>query len=89
MTLKQIIEKVSEETGLPITLVKSTYYGYWQFYRTKIQELPLKEDLTEEQFNDLKVNFNIPSIGKLYCSYNKYLGIKRRFNYIKKLKKND
>lgn len=86
MKQSEIYEKVSEELGLPVSLVSRTYRGYWQFIKSSIQSLPLKEDLTEEQFNLLKTNFNIPSIGKLHCTYNRYVGIKKRFNYIKNLK---
>lgn len=89
MTQSEIIEKVSEELQLPVSLVQKAYNAYWQFVRTSISELPLKEDLTEEQFNTLKVSFNIPSIGKLHCNYNRYLGMKKRFDCIKKIKTND
>lgn len=80
--------KVAKELGIEEEVVKKAYLSFWEFIRNTIQELPLKEDLTEEQFKQLRTNFNIPSIGKLSCTYERYLGIKERFKYIKKLKEN-
>lgn len=60
--------------------------SYWKFIRQTIQELPLKEDLTKDEFNKYRTNFNIPSIGKLSCTYDRYKAIKDKFNYIKKLR---
>ena len=37
-------------------------------------------------FNALKTNINIPSLGKFNCTYNRYLGVKERFKYIKYIK---
>lgn len=84
--METILEQVASELDLPIQLVKNTYRAYWQFIKSTIQELPLKEDLTEEQFNQLKTSFNIPSLGKLHCTYSKYLGMKKRLEYIKHIK---
>lgn len=61
---------------LPIEAIKSIYKAYWKFIRSKIEELPLKEDLDEETFNKLKTSFNIPNLGKLYCPYKKYKALK-------------
>lgn len=86
MTYQDIIVKVSNELSLPIEVVKEAYESYWRFIRSSIQELPLKEDLSEEEFNRLRTNFNIPSIGKLFCTYDRYKAIKDRYKYIKKLR---
>lgn len=86
MTYEQIINTVSEELELPVSIVRNTYKAYWQFIRDTIQELPLKEDITEEEFSKLKTNFNIPSLGKLSCTRDRYLGVKKRFGYIQNLR---
>ena len=86
MTYDNIVNKVAEELNLPETLIKSTYKAYWQFIRDTIQNLPLKEDMDEEEFSKLKTNFNIPSLGKLTCTRDRYLGVKKRFEYIKNLR---
>ena len=54
--------------------------------KTTIEALPLKEDLTEEEFSKLRTNFNIPSLGKLSCTLNKYKGTKSRFKLIEKFR---
>lgn len=86
MTYDNIVNKVAEELNLPETLIKSTYKAYWQFIRDTIQNLPLKEDMDEEEFSRLKTNFNIPSLGKLTCTRDRYLGVKKRFEYIKNIR---
>lgn len=86
MENKKIFESVAEKLNLPVDTVEKTYKAYWLFIRTKIQELPLSENITEEQFKKLKTNFNIPSLGKLNCTYERYMNIMKNFEYIKKLK---
>lgn len=87
MNNNQIFEIVAKKLNLPVEIVEKTYKAYWQFIRTKIQELPLSEkDITEEQFNELKTNFNIPSLGKLNCTYERYVNIMKNFEYIRKLR---
>lgn len=86
MTYEQILNKVADELELSISLVRNTYKAYWQFIRETIQELPLKEDITEEEFLKLNTNFNIPSLGKLTCTIDKYRGVKKRFEYIQNIR---
>lgn len=83
MKYPAIIKKVAEELELPEDLVRRTYDSYWKFIRESIQSLPLKDDLSEEEFNKLRVNFNIPSLGKLAVSYQRYIGVKNQFNRFK------
>lgn len=86
MSYKDIIGKVSGELGLPEDLVDKTYKAYWFWVKQTIQSLPLKEDLDEEAFSKLRTNFNIPSLGKLTCSYKRLQGVKKRYEYIKVFK---
>lgn len=64
--------------------------SFFKFIKVSIENLPLKEDLTEEQFNKLKTNFNIPKLGKLHCTWEEYkktkLGVERKKKYAKKIK---
>lgn len=89
MNLDTIYQKVANDLNIPVDIVSKTYRYYWAFIRDKIQELPLKQDLTEEQFNQLRPNFNIPSIGKLCVPYDRYTSIKRQFKYKQKIKENE
>lgn len=81
-----LVSVVSKELNIPIKVVDRAYKSYWEFIKTTIQALPLKEDLNEDEFSKLRTNFNIPSLGKLVCTYDRMVGVKKRFNYIKKIR---
>lgn len=87
MTQEEIYRAVSLETGIPEKVVKEAYRMFWRFIRETISALPLKDDLTEEQFKELRTCFNIPSLGKLVCTYDRYIGMKKRHQYLLGLKK--
>ena len=87
MTYIEIITIISKELNLPIEVVDKVYKSYWQYVKNTIQDLPLKENLTEDQFSKLRTNFNIPSLGKLTCTYDRMQKVKKRFEYIKNLRK--
>ena len=84
--LRTIIKGVSQELNLPEEVVLVAYRSYWEFIRKTIEVLPLKDDITEEDFNKLKTNFNIPSIGKLYVTWDKVLSTKKRRVYLQEIK---
>lgn len=86
MIYSEAIKQVSIELGLPPQVVKEAYESYWTFIRNNIKALPLKEDLSKEEFDKLRTNFNIPSIGKLSCTYDRMIGVKKRFENIRKLR---
>lgn len=86
MTYQEIINTVSREVNLPSDIVDKTYKAFFSFIRESIKELPLKEDLSEEDFNKYKTNFNIPSLGKLTCTYDRMCKVKKRFEYLKGIK---
>jgi hypothetical protein len=81
-----VSQQVANEINLPLKVVESAYRSYWQFIKDKIQSLPLKEDLSEEDFEKLRTNFNIPSLGKLSCTYDRMVNVKKRFEYIKNIR---
>lgn len=80
---KDIISKVAEKTGLPKSLIEKTYKAYWRAVKEHITSLPLKEDLTDEEFSKLQPNVNIPSIGKLYVTKDRYRSLKNQHKFIK------
>lgn len=86
MNYPDIIGKVSKELNLPKEVVDRTYKAFWLFINKSIQSLPLKEDLNEEDFAKLRTNFNIPSLGKLTCTYDRMSGVKKRYNLIKQIR---
>lgn len=86
MNYPDIIGKISQEMGLPPEVVDTAYKSYWKFIKQTIQSLPLKDDISEEDFTKLRTNFNIPSLGKLTCTFDRMMGVKKRFKYIKRLR---
>ena len=86
MTLNEIIAKVSIELNLPEDLVRNTYSEYWSYIRNTIEDLPLKNNLTQTDFSELRTNINVPSLGKINCTYERYMGMKERFNIINKIR---
>lgn len=86
MNYQDAINHVANKLELPREVVKEAYESYWKYIRCTISELPLKDDLSEEEFGRLRTNFNIPSIGKLSCTYSRYKAIKDRYKYINKIK---
>ncbi len=88
MTYDEIIKDVSERLELPKGLVDKTYKAYWKAVRKHITSLPLKEDLTDEEFMKLRPNVNIPSIGKFYILLDSYKAIRKNYDNNIKLKEN-
>lgn len=86
MNYQEVLNQVANKLNIPVEVVKEAYESYWEYIRNTISELPLKEDLSEEEFNKLRTNFNVPSIGKLACPYDRYKAIKDRYKHIKKLR---
>lgn len=79
MTLDEIITQVSKELNLPRRIVDRVYKAYWRAVREHVTSLPLKQDLAEEEFSKLQPNVNIPSIGKLYVTWDRYQRMKRAY----------
>lgn len=89
MTYEEIISRVSTDTGLAKRLVDRTYRAYWKAIREHIKSLPLKEDLTDKEFMQLRPNINLPSLGKLNITLDRYHGMKKHFEiYYKNYKGN-
>lgn len=80
MTYDEIVSEVASSTGLSKRMVDKIYKLYWKSVREYIKSLPLKEDLTDEEFMKLKPNVNIPSLGKFYVSLDRYKKLKERYN---------
>lgn len=86
MIYSEAIKQVSIELGLPPQVVKEAYESYWTFIRNNIKALPLKEDLSKEEFDKLRTNFNIPSIGKMAVTWERYLGKKKQWEVLKNMR---
>ena len=81
MTYNEIISEVAEKLSIPKETVNKVYRAYWKVVREHITSLPLKEDLSDEEFNKLQPNVNIPSIGKLHVTLDRYRRMKKMQEY--------
>lgn len=88
-SLDLAITGAAHDLGLPSELVEKVYRAYWYSIKQLVQGLPLKEELTEDDFSALKTSINVPSLGKLHASYDRVQGVKRRFKYLQQIKNND
>lgn len=84
--MKEVIKQLSQELNLPEDVIVKTYKAFWKFIRASIEQLPLKDVKTEEDFCKLKTNFNIPSLGKLNCTWDKVQRQITRRKYVKTIK---
>ena len=93
MILKHIIKQVAKELNLPEDLVRNTYKSYWKVIRQIIESNNIKYSkdsiLTAKEFNSKQMNINIPSIGKLNCTYDKYQKTIAKFNLINNIKRRE
>ena len=83
---KDILNNVSRTLGISPDVIEKVYKAYWLYIKTTIEALPLKDNLNEEEFLKLRTNFNIPSLGKLYVTWNRFVGCKKGYELIKKLR---
>jgi hypothetical protein len=67
------MDKVITSLAIQLELSKediiTAYNNFWLYIRETVKTLPLDQDLTDEEFNKLRPNFNIVGLGKLYCNY--------------------
>jgi hypothetical protein len=86
MKTADAVQQVAEKLGIPYDVAQKAYGSAWEFIKLKMQEIPLRDNLTEEEFDKYRPNFNIPELGKFVVTWDKYQRVKRRMEYVKKLK---
>ena len=77
MTVKEASKELAAELGLSAVFVERVYNSYWRAIREHVTSLPLKEDLTDEEFLQLRPNINICSLGKMYVTLDRYKRLKK------------
>ena len=82
--MKETIEALSRKLNLSSSVIENAYKAYFLFIRKTAEQFPFKEDMDEKVFNKLRPNFNIPNLGKLACTYNRYTGMKKKNQLMKK-----
>lgn len=75
-----VFSEASRITGIPKDTIERTYNCYWRAIREHISSLPLKEGITKEGFDSMKTSVNIPSIGKLYVTYDRWKAMREKYN---------
>lgn len=68
----KIFKEVADSLGYDEEVVKDVFMKTFEFIKMKIEELPLKTEMTEDEFNKLKTSFNLPKLGKFGCDYKTY-----------------
>lgn len=86
MKVDVFIRQVAEELDIPYEVCRRAYLSQWEFILEKTKELPLHDELTKEEFDKLRPNFNLPSLGKFAVTWDRYQRVKKKFKYIKNLK---
>jgi hypothetical protein len=88
--MKKEVEWLSKETGLEPEVIKKVYKAYWQTVKDFAEEVPLKEAAEGKvDFKSLRPNINIPSLGKLNCTEERFNRINKRLEHIKALRNNE
>lgn len=73
--VKAITHSVGLKNGLLDNVVTAIVSSPYKLTKKVITELEVGDNLTEEEFTNLKTNFIYAYIGKLYASYNLYTRI--------------
>lgn len=81
MTYKEIVKIVANDLNIEESIVNRIYKYYWKYIKETIKGIPLKDNISIEELKKYKTGFNIPSLGKLVCNFNK---IKRKYDKSKK-----
>lgn len=77
---KEIYKNVAKKLNLSPKVVEKVYCLYWRYIKEYIASLPLKEALTVDEFNALQKNINLPNIGKLNVTLDRFKKIKNAEN---------
>ena len=85
MDLKGAEQKIADELNLPREVVHKTYHAYWAYIRNVVSSLPFKEGITDSDYEFYRTSVNIPSIGKLFCTLDRYHKMQDRYKLLNKL----
>ena len=86
--VKALIQRVGLNNNLQDKVINHIVNSPYNFTRQTIVELDVHDDITEDEFNELKTNFIYRSLGKLYTSYHFYNKIKNQKTFLKQYHKN-
>ena len=75
-----VIKELSIKYNLTEKEITEIVHSPFAFIVGTISEMEFRGDETEEEFNEIAKNFNLPCIGKVHSSYNKFKSINSRNN---------
>lgn len=84
--MQKIIKELSEELHLDKNVILEIYKSYWRFIKQTIEGIDFNNIKSIKDYNRHRLNFNIPNIGKLYCSFDRINNIRKQSNYINEFK---
>ena len=76
--LENIINDVSKKLDIPYDVCCRIYMSMWHFIEDKVKEHHYK-DMTLEEFTQIRPNFNLPSLGKLCVTQDRFKGVMKSF----------
>lgn len=63
--MEEVLSKLSEELGLPQSVITKIYKAYWLSIKQIIEELPLRE---ADSLDNIKHSISVLPLGKIYVS---------------------
>lgn len=81
--LEEILNQVSKELDVPYEVCCKAYMSQWFFIEEKVKQHNYK-DLTLEKFRQIRPNFNLPSLGKLFVTEEKFEKVLKALEYKRK-----
>lgn len=74
--LEKAILRASDELGIDRKEARLAYMLYWRYFREHISSMEIRKNMSKDEFDALHASFNIPSLGKFCCTYDRYLRLK-------------
>jgi len=71
-------QELADKYGIEIGEMKNIISAPYDFIQKITKELVFEDNLSKEDFDKMKTNFNIPGIGKLYASNYLYNEIQKK-----------
>lgn len=84
-TLNLAIEQVARNLSVNKKLVENVYKSYWKFIKNHVASYSLR-GMSQEEFESIDTNFNIPYIGKLYIKKDKLERYNNQLKYYQNVK---
>ena len=78
-TLQDIILAASEKLNISDDVIEIAYREYWNWVKDTLENVPVNEDMTEEEFTKMQTSINVPSLGKFYASYSRAQFLNKKF----------